>query len=159
MRGLKAAGRVWAGWGLSQEFYRDELYKQLGFDTVDDFLVDFWEAFWVSGLDANNLLSQLDTWQAADIAATPGYDGDLARALGDIRAKAFVCPGEKDLYFPPEDMALGGGADAERRVAGDPRSVGPPVGRRTRSRLHGRDAPQRTRPARLVKTSALEVEP
>lgn len=103
-RGLRAVGRVYAGWGLSQAFYRQGLYRQMGHDSVDDFLRDFWEAFF-AGLDANNLLSQLHTWQAADIAATPGYDGDLGRALGSIRARAFLCPGEKDLYFPPEDMA------------------------------------------------------
>jgi homoserine O-acetyltransferase/O-succinyltransferase len=102
--GLRAVGRVYAGWGLSQAFYWQELYRQLGHDSVDAFLVDFWEAFFV-GVDANNLLSQLHTWQAADLAATRGYDGDIGRALGDIRAKAFLCPGEKDLYFPPEDMA------------------------------------------------------
>jgi homoserine O-acetyltransferase len=101
--GLRAVGRVYAGWGLSQAFYWQELYRQLGHDSVDAFLVDFWEAFFV-GVDANNLLSQVHTWQAADLAATPGYDGDIVRALGDIRAKAFLCPGEKDLYFPPEDM-------------------------------------------------------
>jgi homoserine O-acetyltransferase/O-succinyltransferase len=103
-RGLRAVGRVYAGWGLSQAFYREGLYQQMGHETVDDFLRDFWEAFF-AGLDANNLLSQLHTWQAADIAATPGYDGDLGRSLGDIRARAFLCPGERDLYFPPEDMA------------------------------------------------------
>jgi homoserine O-acetyltransferase/O-succinyltransferase len=103
-RGLRAVGRVYAGWGLSQAFYREELYRGLGHDSVDDFLVDFWEGFF-GGLDANNLLSQLHTWQDADIAASPGYDGDLGRALGDIRARAFVCPGETDLYFPQEDMA------------------------------------------------------
>jgi len=102
--GLRAAGRVYAGWGLSQAFYRLELYRHLGHDSVDDFLVNFWEA-WMLSLDANDMLSQIHTWQAADVAATPGYDGDLGKALGDIRAKAFLCPGEKDLYFPPEDMA------------------------------------------------------
>ena len=102
--GLRALGRVWAGWALSQQFYREQLYKQMGFEDVDSFLIDFWEAFWI-GLDANNLLSQLNTWQNADISKTPGYDGDLNRALGDIRATAVLSPGEKDLYFPAEDMA------------------------------------------------------
>lgn len=102
--GLRALGRVWAGWALSQEFYRKRLYKQMGFEDVDSFLVDFWEGFW-TGLDANNLLSQLDTWQNADISKTPGYDGDLSRALADIRATAVLSPGEKDLYFPAEDMS------------------------------------------------------
>jgi homoserine O-acetyltransferase len=102
--GLRAVGRIFAGWALSQAFYRQALYVQLGHETVDDFLVDFWEAFYLTQ-DANNLLSQLDAWQTADLATTPGYDGDHARALRDIGAKAFLCPGEKDLYFPPEDMA------------------------------------------------------
>jgi len=103
-RGLRAVGRVYAGWGLSQAFYRQALYRRMGFETLDSFLVDFWEAFFVD-LDANDLLSQLDTWQRAELAKTAGYDGDLARALGDIRARAILAPGENDLYFPPEDMA------------------------------------------------------
>ena len=102
--GLKALGRVWAGWALSQAFYRDGLYKQMGFDDVESFLSGFWEAFWI-GCDANNLLNQLDTWQTADLSKTPGYGGDLKRALGDIGARAVASPGERDLYFPPEDMA------------------------------------------------------
>ncbi len=102
--GLKALGRVWAGWALSQQFYREELYKQMGFATVESFLTDFWEAFWVA-CDANNLLSQLRTWQNADLSATPGYGGDLEKALGAIRARAVLSPGQQDLYFPPEDMA------------------------------------------------------
>jgi homoserine O-acetyltransferase/O-succinyltransferase len=93
--GLRAAGRVYAGWGLSQAFYAQELYRQLGHDSVDDFLESFWEAWWMS-LDANDALSHIHTWQAAE-ASGP---------LSEIRAKAFICPGEKDLYFPPEDMAL-----------------------------------------------------
>ena len=102
--GLRALARVWAGWGLSQRFYWDGLYRQMGYETVDAFLTDFWEAFFLS-LDANNLLSQLWTWQHGDLSATPGYDGDLTRALGDIRATTFVTPGERDLYFPPENSA------------------------------------------------------
>jgi homoserine O-acetyltransferase/O-succinyltransferase len=109
--GLRAAGRVYAGWGLSQEFYALELYRQLGHDTVDDFLVNFWEGWWMS-LDANNALSHIHTWQAAEASGS----------LADIRAKAFICPGEKDLYFPPEDMAREAEQipDAELRVLPGP---------------------------------------
>ena len=102
--GMRAMARVWAGWALSQTFYREHLYHRMGHDTLDGFLVNFWEAFWLN-CDANNLLSQLETWQSADISRTPGYDGDLAKALGAIRAKALLCPGETDLYFPPADMS------------------------------------------------------
>lgn len=102
--GMRAMGRVWAGWALSQRFYREGLFKQMGFKDVDAFLVDFWEAFWLR-LDANNLLTQLHTWQTADISMTPGFDGDLERALRSIPAQAVLSPGETDLYFPPADMA------------------------------------------------------
>lgn len=103
-RGLRAMARVWAGWAVSQAFYREGLYRNMGFDEIDGFLVDFWEAFWMA-CDANDLLNQLLTWQSADLAKTPGYEGNLKRALGDIKAKAVLTPGETDLYFPPEDMA------------------------------------------------------
>jgi homoserine O-acetyltransferase len=116
--GLKAMARVWAGWGLSQRFYWDGLYRDLGYETVDDFIERFWEPFFL-GLDANNLLSQLWTWQHGDLSATPGYDGDHVRALGDIRAKAFVVPGERDLYFPPENSAW----EVEQLRAGELRVI------------------------------------
>jgi homoserine O-acetyltransferase/O-succinyltransferase len=102
--GLRAMARVYAGWGFSQAFYRDEIYEQLGYPSLGDFLVGFWEGLFIER-DVNNLLAMLWTWQHGDIAATPGFDGDLPRALGAIRAKAIVMPAEKDLYFPPEDNA------------------------------------------------------
>ena len=103
-KGLRAMARVYAGWGYSQAFYWQELYTQLGYSSLEDFLVGFWEGFFLKK-DANNLLTMLWTWQHGDIGRTPGFDGDLERALGAIRAKAIVMPAEKDLYFPPEDNA------------------------------------------------------
>src|SRR5262249_40100462 len=42
--GLKTMGRVYAGWGLSQAFYREKLYESiLGFKSLEDFMVNFWE--------------------------------------------------------------------------------------------------------------------
>lgn len=47
--GLKALGRVYAGWGLSQAFYREKLYeKALGFAGLEDFLKRFWEEWALS---------------------------------------------------------------------------------------------------------------
>lgn len=43
-KGLKAMGRVYAGWGFSQAFYREKLYeKVLGYKGLEDFMVGFWE--------------------------------------------------------------------------------------------------------------------
>lgn len=103
--GLKAFARVYAGWAYSQTFYRDGLYRQLGFDTPEALLVD-WENDHVNNWDANDLLAKLATWQAGDIARGPLYNGDFSRALKAIKARAILMPCTSDLYFPPEDNAI-----------------------------------------------------
>ena len=100
--GLKAFGRVYAGWAFSQAFYRDELFKEVGFETVEDLLLD-WEDDHVSNWDANDLLAKLATWQAGDISDSPCFGGDFHAALRAIKAKAILMPCNQDLYFPPED--------------------------------------------------------
>jgi len=106
--GLKAFARVYAGWAYSQTFYREGLYRALRFETVEDVLCA-WEADHVANWDANNLLAKLATWQDGDVSANPLYGGDLAKALGAIRARAILMPCMQDLYFPPEDNALEAG--------------------------------------------------
>jgi len=100
--GLRAFARVYAGWALSQTFYRERVYLEQGYSSLEDYLVASWEGNYV-GKDANDLLEVLWTWQHADIGTTPGFDGDFEAALRSIRAKAIVMPGETDLYFTPED--------------------------------------------------------
>ena len=47
--GLKALGRVYAGWGFSQAFYRARLYeKVLGFEDLESFMTGFWETWGLS---------------------------------------------------------------------------------------------------------------
>jgi len=103
-RGLRAMGRVAAGWVLSQAWYRQELYKELGHPTLADFLACFWENFMLQH-DANNLLSQIQTWQAHNVGWSSGFNGDHEKALASIKARAVVMPCQTDLYFPPEDSA------------------------------------------------------
>jgi homoserine O-acetyltransferase len=105
VKGLRAMARVYAGWGFSQAFYWDRVYRQMGYSSLEDFLVGFWEGFFLDDRDANNLLTMLWTWQNGDISRTAGFNGDYDRALGSIEAEAIVMPAEKDLYFPPEDEA------------------------------------------------------
>ncbi len=100
--GLRAVGRVYAGWGLSQAFYREKVYLQYGYSNLEDFLIAFWEGFFLRK-DANNLLTMLWTWQNGNISNTPGFEGNFEKALGAIKARAMVMPAEMDLYFPPED--------------------------------------------------------
>lgn len=98
-RGLRAAARVYAGWGFSGEYYWDEEWKKLGFSSLEDFLVNYWEAFFLSRPDANGLLTLARTWQTADVGKTPGFGGDTERALGSIKARVIQMPGDHDRYF------------------------------------------------------------
>lgn len=101
--GLRAMSRVYAGWGFSQQFYRERTYERepLRYASLEDFLTGFWEGLFLKR-DANNLLTMLWTWQHADIGRTPGFSG-VEQALGAIRATAILMPAKQDLYFPPED--------------------------------------------------------
>ena len=100
--GIRAMARVYAGWGLSQAWYREHLYTRLGHPSVEDFLVAFWEHFFLQ-CDANNLLSQARTWQTHNVGDSPGLDGDWQKALSTVSTKVMLMPGQTDLYFPPED--------------------------------------------------------
>jgi homoserine O-acetyltransferase len=104
VEGLKAFGRVYAGWAFSQTFFRQGLYKSLGFDTLED-LLRSWEEDHLQW-DANDLLAKLWTWQYADISAGPIYQSDFHRALAAIKARAILMPCSSDFYFPPEDNEI-----------------------------------------------------
>jgi len=100
--GLKAFARVYAGWAFSQTFYREELYKNLGYNTVEDLLLD-WEDDHIKNWDANNLLSKLNTWKLNDISLGPMYQNDYIKALNSIKAKTIIISCSEDLYFRHED--------------------------------------------------------
>ena len=102
INGLKAFGRVYAGWAFSQSFFREKKYKNLGFNNVEELLID-WENDHVKNWDANNLLTKLSTWQKGDISAGSKYNGNFIQALESIKAKTIIMPCSHDLYFPPED--------------------------------------------------------
>ena len=103
-KGLRAMARVYAGWFVSQAFYRDELYREMGAASVEDFLVAQ-EGRRLQG-DANDFLTMLDAWQRADISDNPIYRGDFERALRSITARTLVMPCETDMYFPPADNRI-----------------------------------------------------
>jgi homoserine O-acetyltransferase len=102
---LRAFGRVYAGWALSQDFYREDLHRT-AFATADleDFIATNWDSRFAMR-DPANLMAHLATWQAGDISVG-AYGGDLAAALNAIRARVLLMPGETDLYFRVADNAL-----------------------------------------------------
>lgn len=103
-RGMTAKGRVWAGWVLSQDWYREEKWREMGFVSVEDYLKNIWDAMYY-GLDANDMLSMIATWQACHLGQNPLYGGDHKAALAAITARAIIMPCRTDFYFPPADNA------------------------------------------------------
>jgi homoserine O-acetyltransferase len=102
-RGLRAMGRVYAGWAMSQAFYREEAWQAFGAQSIEDYLVRFWEANFLRR-DGNDLLAQFRTWELSDISDNALYEGDLKAALAAISARTVLMPGRTDLYFTPEDI-------------------------------------------------------
>lgn len=102
IEGVRVMAHIYAGWGMSEEFFRKEMFHAFGHPTLDDFLTDFWEAYFTAR-DANNMILQMWTWILGDISDQPLYGGDFEKALGAIKAKAIVMPSETDQYFPPVD--------------------------------------------------------
>ena len=104
IKGLKAFGRVYAGWAFSQTFFREQMYRLKGFDSAEALLQD-WEQDHLDW-DANDLLCKLKTWQRGDISANDLYHHDFQAALNAIKAKTIVIVCDNDLYFRPEDNQL-----------------------------------------------------
>lgn len=100
--GLRAVGRIYAGWAYSQEWYRRRCYREMGYVSIDDFLVRYWDGLFEKR-DANSIMSMTWTWINNDISANEVFGGDLAAALGAITARTLLMPCATDLYFTTED--------------------------------------------------------
>ena len=117
-KGLRAAGRVYAGWGFSQAFYWDQVYKRMGhsrrlgldlaFSSLEDFVVWFWGATSSTRGAMPTTCSRCCGPGGTATSANASFNGDL-RPLRSITARADrAYQAEKDLYFPPEDEEWAG---------------------------------------------------
>ena len=70
-----------------------------GFTSLEDFVVGFWEGFFLDGRDPNNLLTMLDTWWNGDVGATPGF-ASTEEALASIRARGDRHAGREGPLLP-----------------------------------------------------------
>jgi homoserine O-acetyltransferase len=100
--GLRAMGRLYAGWAMSHAFYRDELWREAGYSSLEDYLVKGWDQNFARR-DANDLLAQIGIWQSGDISGYVEFGGDLDRALAAIKARMLLLPGSTDRYFDVRD--------------------------------------------------------
>jgi len=81
-------------------FFREgiDLFKSIGFDTLDAFVQNFWERYWLA-IDPAGVVYQVRKALAAD----PSHGGDLKAAVGGITAKTLVIGFTGDPMFNPED--------------------------------------------------------
>lgn len=101
--GLKRHAKLWTVMGWSTEFFRAGRHKTLGFDSVSAFVDNFMTGYFAP-MDPNALLTMAWKWQRGDVSRNTG--GDLAAALGRIKAKTFVMPISHDMFFPPADSLV-----------------------------------------------------
>ena len=103
---MRAIGHIYAGWAISQDFYREGLHRTvLGAPDLETYLRTDWEASF-QRRRAANAYAQLVTWYHGDISANAMYGGDLERALKAIKARVLLLPSETDLYFRVADNAV-----------------------------------------------------
>jgi homoserine O-acetyltransferase len=98
--GLRRHAGIWAVMGWCAELLNEEKWRDLGFSSLTDFQTNFMEGYFVP-MDPNDLLNNSWKWQNADVSRVTR--GDLAAALGRIKAKVFVMPISSDLIFPWRD--------------------------------------------------------
>lgn len=103
-KGIEAFATVWTAWLFSQEWWRKELWRTTypPGTTFEQVLNEFRTNF-IPGADANNLILQMRTWEKHDVGSTPGFDGDVERALRSIKVPLLYMPSATDLYFPVTD--------------------------------------------------------
>ena len=103
-RGLRAFGKVYSAWLTSAEWFDQQAYRSLGYQTLGDWDRDVAGANYV-GWDADDLLAKLHMWQAGDVTTLidgggGGDDDDeLERALSQITARVLLMPCRTDQYF------------------------------------------------------------
>ena len=98
--GLKRHAKLWAVMGWSTEFYKQGRPAAIGFPTTKEFIDNFMTGYFAP-MDPNDLLCMAWKWQRGDVSRMTG--GNLAEALGRIKAKTFVMPISEDMFFPPRD--------------------------------------------------------
>jgi homoserine O-acetyltransferase len=101
-KGLEAFGMVWAAWLYSQEWWRRELWRagSPAGTTFEQVYNRFRTRF---SADANDYILQAHTWERHDVGTTPGFGGDVERALRSVKVPLLYMPSETDLYFPLGD--------------------------------------------------------
>ncbi|MFC6221844.1 alpha/beta fold hydrolase [Hymenobacter artigasi] len=103
-KGIEAFAVVWTAWLYSQEWWRLELWKADNKPgTTFEQVLHEYRTHFIPGADANDLILQMRTWESNNVGATPGFGGDVEKALRSIKAPILYMPSATDMYFPLTD--------------------------------------------------------
>lgn len=103
-KGLEAFAVVWTAWLYSQEWWRRELWKTSSPPgTTFEQVLENYRKHFIPGADVNDLILQMRTWEHHNVGNTPGFGGDVEKALRSIKVPFLYMPSETDLYFPIGD--------------------------------------------------------
>ena len=128
-KGIEAFSLVWTAWLYSQEWWREELWREANpkFKNLQEVVEQYRDHF-IPGADANNLILQMRTWEKNDVGATPPFGGDVEAALRSIRVPVLYMPSATDLYFPVSDARYEAGFIARCTLLPIPSLWGHPAG-------------------------------
>ncbi|KAM0702448.1 hypothetical protein Q7P35_009876 [Cladosporium inversicolor] len=100
-RGIRAFGKAYSAWLTSAEWFDQEQYKSLGYESLEAWDRDITFKGY-TGWQPEDLLAMLHMWQAGDIASVvPAGDKTLEAALSSIKAHVLLMPCQTDQYFRP----------------------------------------------------------
>ena len=102
-KGIQSFSLVWTAWLYSQEWWRRELWKTESPNATLAQIIENYRLNFIPHADANNLILQMRTWEQHDVGTTPGFHGDVEKALASIKVPVLYMPSETDLYFPVGD--------------------------------------------------------
>jgi homoserine acetyltransferase len=99
--GKLAFGKAYSAWLTSAEWFDQELYMKMGFETLsawDEVAAGTGYNDW----DGNDLLAMLGMWQRGDVTrCISAANGELEQALEKIEARVLLMPCKTDQYFRP----------------------------------------------------------
>ncbi len=86
----------------SKEWWRRELWRgNAPAGTTQVQFIQSWRNRFTA--DANDYILQARTWERHNVGTSPGFDGDVEKALRSIAVPVLYMPSETDLYFPLAD--------------------------------------------------------
>ncbi|KAI5304870.1 hypothetical protein KEM56_005781 [Ascosphaera pollenicola] len=95
--GLRAFGKAYSAWLTSPEWFEQETYKSMGYETLSDWDNDAAGKNYHSW-HPDDLLGKIGIWQRGDITSITG-DASLQDALARVKARVLLMPCATDQYF------------------------------------------------------------